>query len=100
MTDLTPIEESVVEGNDQIVVTATPKNTLDWYIKWVSSILILTSLAFRAAEDPSWKLWDMGFGFIGILGWTVVSVMWRDRALIMLNVVSLMMLAVGILNNV
>jgi len=33
------------------------------------------------------------------MGWTIVSIMWRDRALIMLNVVSLMMLLVGILNN-
>ena len=99
MTDLTPIEEEVVENNEHIVVSATPKDGLDWYIKWISSILILVSMAFRASEGD-YKLFDMAFGFVGILGWTVVSVMWRDRALIMLNVVSLMMLAVGILNNV
>ena len=89
----------IVADHDRIVETATPSSGMDWYIKWFSSIMILTSLAFRAA-DGEWKMFDLVFGTIGVMGWTVVSIMWRDRALIMLNVVSLMMLIVGILNNV
>ena len=99
MSDLPEEVEAIVEEWDRVVETATPSSGIDWYIKWFSSIMILTSLAFRAA-DGEWKMFDLVFGTIGVMGWTVVSIMWRDRALIMLNVVSLMMLIVGILNNV
>ena len=100
MSDLSEEELSeIVAEHDRIVETATPSGGLDWYIKWFSSIMILISLAFRAA-DGDWKMFDLIFGTVGVMGWTVVSIMWRDRALIMLNVVSLMMLIVGILNHV
>jgi len=95
MTDFAPEE---LENSNRIFKSATPKYTIDWYIKWVSSFFILTSIALRAAE-ADYKLYDLSFGIIGIFGWTVVSFMWRDRALIMLNVVSLLMLIVGLLNN-
>ena len=100
MSDLSEEELlEIVAEHDRIVETATPSGGLDWYIKWFSSIMILISLAFRAA-DGDWKMFDLIFGTVGVMGWTVVSIMWRDRALIMLNVVSLMMLIVGILNHV
>ena len=74
------------------------EQTLDWYVKWVASILILISIAFRAADG--YHIWDLGFGTAGVIGWLIVSIIWRDRALILLNGVSLMMLIIGILNNV
>lgn len=92
------LEEKVVAGNDQIVVAITPKYTTDWYIKWIASVFILTSIAFRAADG--YIIWDLAFGTLGVIGWLVVSILWRDRALILLNGVSLMMLIVGILNHV
>jgi len=87
-----------LENSNRIYKSATPKYTVDWYIKWFSSICILVSIALRASE-ADYKLWDLTFGIIGIFGWTIVSFMWRDRALIMLNTVSLILLLVGILNN-
>jgi hypothetical protein len=92
------LEEKVVASNDQIFEAVTPKYTLDWYIKWIASVFILVSIAFRAADG--YQLWDLGFGTIGVIGWLVVSILWRDRALILLNGVSLMMLVIGILNHV
>lgn len=59
----------------------------DWYLKWVASIMILASLAMRSA-GPEYRMYDLMFGTIGVLLWTWVSVIWRDRALIMLNAVS------------
>ena len=94
MTDFAPEE---LENSDRIFKSATPKYTTDWYIKWVASAFILISIAFRAADG--YLLWDLGFGMIGVIGWLTVSIMWQDRALILLNGVSLMMLAVGILNH-
>ena len=95
MTDFAPEE---LENSDRIFKSATPKYTTDWYIKWVASVFILISISFRAADG--YLLWDLGFGTIGVIGWLTVSIMWQDRALILLNGVSLMMLVVGILNHV
>ena len=72
--------------------------TLDWYIKWFASIMILISIAFRAADG--YLMWDLAFGTVGVIGWLIVSIIWRDRALILLNGVSLMMLLIGLLNHV
>ena len=92
------VVEQVVEENDQIFEAVTPKYTLDWYIKWIASVFILVSIAFRAADG--YVVWDLAFGTVGVIGWLIVSILWRDRALILLNGVSLMMLAIGILNHV
>ena len=92
------LEEKIVAENDQIFEAVTPKYTLDWYVKWIASVFILISIAFRAADG--YVLWDLAFGTLGVIGWLVVSILWRDRALILLNGVSLMMLVVGLLNRV
>ena len=94
----TDLEQKVIDENDQIFESVTPKYTLDWYVKWFASVCILISIAFRAADG--YALWDLGFGTVGVIGWLWVSIIWRDRALILLNGVSLMMLVVGILNRV
>lgn len=88
----------IVADNDQIFEAVTPKYTLDWYIKWIASVFILISIAFRAADG--YHIWDLAFGLVGVIGWLIVSILWRDRALILLNGVSLMMLVIGILNHV
>ena len=92
------LEEKIVEENPQIFEAVTPKYTVDWYVKWVSSVLILISIAFRAADG--YAVWDLAFGTLGVIGWLTVSIIWKDRALILLNGVSLMMLVVGLLNRV
>jgi len=74
-----------------------PEN-FDWYLKWVASILILISLAMRSA-GIDYRMYDLGFGLCGIILWTWVSIIWRDRALIMLNAISGFMLAVTILRE-
>ena len=99
MSDISEEElAEIVAENDQIFSAVTPKYTLDWYIKWIASVFVLTSIAFRAADG--YLLWDLGFGTVGVIGWLIVSILWRDRALILLNGVSLMMLIIGILNHV
>ena len=73
-------------------------DNFDWYLKWVASILVLCSLAMRAV-GPEYRMFDLYFGWVGILLWTWVSVIWRDRALIMLNGISWFMLTVAILKE-
>jgi hypothetical protein len=74
-----------------------PEN-FDWYLKWAASIIILISLAARSA-GPDLRFFDLGFGIVGIALWLWVSVIWKDRALIMLNAVSLFMLVSAFLRE-
>ena len=37
--------EEEILNSKRIFKSATPKYTLDWYVKWVASIVILISLA-------------------------------------------------------
>lgn len=74
-------------------------DNFDWYLKWVASIIVLLSLAMRAA-GPEFRIFDLGFGLVGILLWLWVSVIWRDRALIMLNGVSFFMLLTTFLREI
>jgi len=73
-------------------------DNFDWYLKWFASFLILISLAMRSA-GIEYRQYDLMFGFAGIVFWLWVSVIWRDRALIMLNAVSGFLLAVTILKE-
>jgi len=69
---------------------------IDWYLKWVSTILILTSVAFRSA-GPEYREYDIAIGFLATIGWTTVSIMWHDRALILLNGVMGLLLATSLI---
>ena len=70
--------------------SATPKYTLDWYIKWVSSIFILAAMSMRGVEGL--QLYDLIFSITGVAGWLIVSAIWEDRSLIMLNSFGLILL--------
>ena len=74
----------------------TPKYTLDWYIKWVASFIVLCAMSLRGVEG--YELYDLILSTIGIIGWLIVSFIWNDRALIILNVVGLIFLLRNLIN--
>ena len=82
-------EEEQVLSN-RIYKSATPKYTVDWYLKWVSSAFVLSAMSIRGVEGL--QFYDLILSLIGIIGWLVVSFIWRDRALIMLNGAGLLFL--------
>ena len=73
----------------------TPKGTIDWYIKWVASFLLLIGMAMVSAGG--YEPWNMVVSLIGVTGWLVVGMMWHDRALIFINGVAIFIWASGIL---
>lgn len=89
MTDpkFTPEE---IENSNRIFKSATPKYTADWYIKWVASAFVLAAMSIRGMEGL--QFYDLVLSVIGIIGWVIVSVIWQDRALIMLNSFGLLFL--------
>ena len=79
-----------LKKSTRIFKSATPKYTWDWYLKWVSSILVLSAMSIRGI--PELQELDLILSIFGIAGWVGVSIAWKDRALIMLNTVGLMFL--------
>ena len=70
--------------------SATPKYTIDWYVKWIASIFLLTAMSMRGV--PEFQYYDLSFSIIGVIGWLIVSMIWEDRALIVLNSIGLALL--------
>ena len=89
MPIILPSQEELKKSN-RWFKSATPKYTLDWYIKWVASIIILAAMSVRGVEGL--QLYDLILSLIGITGWLIVSMVWEDRALIMLNSFGLVLL--------
>jgi hypothetical protein len=78
------------EHSKRIFKSATPKYTLDWYLKWVASALVLTSMGVRGI--PELVVIDLTTSILGVFLWLLVSILWKDRALIVLNGVGLFFL--------
>ena len=70
----------------------------DWYVKWAATVCVLIALIARAS-GIEYRAIDLGVGTIGVLLWLWVAVMWKDRALIILNVVSAALLAITFLRE-
>ena len=79
-----------IKHSPRIQKSATPKYTTDWYLKWVSSIFVLAAMSIRGVEGM--QVYDLILSIVGITGWLGVSFLWKDRALIILNGVGLMLL--------
>jgi len=85
----TPSQEELEKSN-RWFKSATPKYTLDWYIKWIASIFILAAMSVRGVEGL--QFFDLSLSIVGVIGWLVVAAIWEDRALIMLNSFGLLLL--------
>ena len=82
-------------NSSRVYKKVTPKGDLSWYIKWVSSILLIIAMLLTSANVFPWNLYPAIFGMIG---WLVVGILWHDRAMIVLNAVSVAIYGLGIIN--
>jgi hypothetical protein len=79
-----------LKKSKRIFKSATPKYDVSWYVKWVASIFVLAAMSMRGIAE--FQFFDLVLSIIGIGLWLVVSILWKDRALIMLNGVGLLLL--------
>jgi|TARA_B110000483_G_C17929455_1_gene440167 hypothetical protein len=86
-----------IKNSNRIQKSATPKHDLSWYVKWTASVFILISAMFRI-QGPEYDNLDTLFSFVGVTGWMIVGLLWKDRALLLLNGVLMFVLASGLLN--
>ena len=87
-----------LENSKRIYKSATPKQDMSWYVKWFASACILIAVLARSA-GVEYHIIDVWFSVIGTAGWFVVGMLWKDRALIMLNAVLVFILAQGIIRD-
>ena len=90
------LDEKIAKLNStRVFKKVTPRYELSWYIKWASSITLIFAMMFTAIEAMPINLFIANIGFIG---WLVVGMLWHDRALIVLNSISLAIYTLGIVN--
>jgi hypothetical protein len=78
-----------IQNSNRIQKSATPKQDLSWYIKWVASCFILASMSMRGIDGL--QLIDLVLSLIGVTGWMIVGILWKDRALMLLNGVGIIL---------
>ena len=87
---MTKFDKKELENSKRIYKSATPKFTVDWYLKWVASVFVLLAMSIRGVEGM--QFYDLTLSLVGIFLWLVVAVIWKDRALILLNGIGLLFL--------
>ena len=81
-------------NSSRVFKKITPKYDLSWYIKWVSSVLIIIAMAMTSVNVfPT----NIVFHLLGVTGWLIVGLLWHDRALIFLNGVAIFVFLSGLL---
>mgnify|MGYP007012439407 FL=1 len=74
------------------------RQTLDWYVKWFASITMICAMSIRWVEGL--QIIDLVLSVIGVMGWLWVSILWKDRALILVNGLGLTFLLRNLIENI
>ena len=77
------------------LVKQTPTHTLDWYIKWIASIILVGGVILTSNNIYPLNLMVHA---VGMFGWFIVAIIWNDRALLVINAVSLVLLLNGLVS--
>ena len=61
-----------------------PDKDLSWYVKWIAATGLLGSLFVRGVGgEGGYYVLDNSLNFIGVFGWLVVGILWRDKSIIL-----------------
>jgi hypothetical protein len=66
---------------------------LVWYIKWVASIILIAAIVLSSNNMYPYYMYVQS---VGVALWLVVSFMWNDKALIVVNAIGLAVIINGI----
>tara|TARA_R110000787_G_scaffold116919_1_gene227296 strand:+ start:889 stop:1146 length:258 start_codon:yes stop_codon:yes gene_type:complete len=75
-----------------LIEKMSPTHTFDWYLKWIASVLLIIGTILTSNNIFPLNLY---FHSLGLFGWFIVSIIWNDRALLVINAVSLAILVNG-----
>lgn len=79
-----------IANSNRIYKSATPKYDASWYIKWIASCFILSSMSMRGIDGL--QFYDLILSLVGVTGWMIVGILWKDRALMLLNGVGIVLI--------
>lgn len=85
-----------LKEHENVAKTSTPlrhHHPLSWYVKWISSIILI--FAMIATTNNLYPI-NMILQGIGVAGWLWVSIIWNDRALIVVNAVAVAIMINGL----
>ena len=92
------LDDKIADLNStRVYKKITPLHTTDWYIKWAASITLLFGMILTTNEVYPLNIF---VHMIGLIGWLVVSLMWNDRALIVINAVGVAIMANGLVKYI
>ncbi len=74
----------------------TPYKTKDWYLKWASSFVLIIGIMLTSHNIYPLNLYVSS---LGLLGWTIVGFIWNDRAIMVVNLISLVIYMTGLINH-
>src|SRR6056300_2078004 len=99
--EIKPIDEKLDDkiaklNSSRVYKKVTPRYDLSWYIKWASSLLLIVAMVMTSTNIYPWNLYP---AIVGMVGWLIVGLLWHDRALIVLNAISMAIYAMGIINS-
>ena len=77
------------------LIKQTPTHTIDWYIKWIASVILVGGVILTSNNIYPLNLMVHA---IGMFGWFIVAIIWNDRALLVVNAVSLALLLNGLVS--
>jgi hypothetical protein len=86
-----------IENSKRIYKSATPKQDLSWYVKWTASVILLCAFAVRSTQQ--FPFLDLCLSLVGVSGWLWVGLLWKDRALVMLNGIAVFILLSGLIGH-
>ena len=85
-----------LKEHENVAKTSTPlkhHHPLSWYVKWISSITLI--FAMIATTNNLYPI-NMILQGLGVAGWLWVSIIWNDRALIVVNAVAVAIMINGL----
>jgi hypothetical protein len=86
-----------IKNSKRIFKSATPKQDLSWYVKWVASSFLIAAFAVRSTQG--FHFLDLCLSLVGVSGWLWVGLLWKDRALIILNAIAVFILLSGLIRH-
>ena len=63
-------------------------------IKWISSLLIIISMILTASGE--YHPYNLYIAVPATVGWVIVSFAWKDKSLILMNIIALTIYLLGI----
>ena len=77
-------ELSTLQAEYENLAPATPTGGFDWYVKWTAMFFAVFGIFLSNAD---FSLAGQICYFVGSIGWTVVGMIWNDRAIMLGSVI-------------